>query len=58
MPEPKSKISRSRRGHRRSHDFLSRSADSTCENCGAITRPHRVCNECGYYRGKEVLRVD
>jgi large subunit ribosomal protein L32 len=58
MPQPKSKVSKSRRGMRRSHDFITRSADSNCSNCGAVTRPHRVCSECGYYKGKEVLRLN
>ncbi|MDE5962957.1 MAG: 50S ribosomal protein L32, partial [Alistipes sp.] len=24
----------------------------TCSNCGAATLYHRVCPECGFYRGK------
>ncbi len=26
-----------------------------CPNCGATIKPHRVCKECGYYDGKEVV---
>jgi large subunit ribosomal protein L32 len=26
-----------------------------CSNCGAYTVPHKVCSECGYYNGKEVV---
>ncbi|MFK8137047.1 MAG: 50S ribosomal protein L32 [Bdellovibrionales bacterium] len=56
MPQPKSRISRSKRGMRRAHQSLERPSDSTCSNCNAITISHRVCPECGYYKGKEVIR--
>lgn len=56
MPQPKSKISRSKRGMRRAHDHLTRPSDSSCQNCGAIVASHQVCPECGYYKGKEVVR--
>lgn len=56
MPQPKSKISRSKRGMRRSHDHIDRPSHSTCQNCDAIVVAHRVCPECGYYKGKEVVR--
>ena len=26
-----------------------------CPKCGASIRPHRVCSECGTYKGKEVI---
>lgn len=58
MPTPKKKTSRSRRNMRRSHDSLSAPAMGTCSNCGAISRPHRVCAECGHYRGKEVVATN
>lgn len=56
MPQPKSKISRSRRGARRSHDAMARPSDSNCQNCGATVVSHRVCPSCGHYKGKEVVR--
>lgn len=55
MAHPSDKISRSKRGMRRSHDFLVKPPMATCQNCGAVVRPHRVCGECGYYKGKEVV---
>lgn len=54
MAVPKSKISRSRRGQRRSHDSLSAAATNECPNCGEIKRPHHVCGSCGYYKDREV----
>lgn len=55
MAHPSDKLTRSRRGKRRSHDFLVAPAVATCQNCGAVVRPHRVCAECGHYKGKEVI---
>lgn len=55
MPGPKSKISRSRRGMRRSHSALARPTVHNCPNCGALMQPHHVCTSCGYYKGKEVI---
>ena len=56
MPQPKSKISRSRRGMRRAHSAIERPSEANCSNCNAIIVSHRVCPECGYYKGKEVIR--
>lgn len=28
---------------------------SLCPNCGARKLSHRVCPECGYYKGKQIL---
>ena len=55
MASPKSKISRSRRGMRRSHNALSKSPSHNCKNCGALYRPHRVCLSCGHYDSIEIV---
>lgn len=52
MPNPKRKLSKSRRDKRRTHDKAVARTVSTCSNCGAPVLYHRVCNECGYYKGK------
>ena len=57
MAVPKSKISRSRRNMRRSHDAISADAYHNCDNCGELARPHHVCNHCGHYKGREVVEV-
>jgi len=31
---------------------------STCPQCDAPYRPHRVCPACGYYKGRQVINVD
>ncbi len=52
MAHPKRKISKSRRDKRRTHDKAVASTLSTCSNCGASVLYHRVCSDCGYYKGK------
>ncbi|MBF0188857.1 MAG: 50S ribosomal protein L32 [Magnetococcales bacterium] len=58
MAVPKHKISKSRRGLRRSHDAIAASSLSTCPNCQESKQPHRVCMKCGWYKDREVLTVD
>ncbi|MDR0567155.1 MAG: 50S ribosomal protein L32 [Prevotellaceae bacterium] len=52
MAHPKSKISKQRRNKRRTHYKATAPTLSTCSSCGATTLFHRVCPECGYYRGR------
>lgn len=55
MAVPKSKITRSRRGQRRSHDALVASNPAECPNCGELKRPHHVCASCGHYDEREIV---
>ncbi len=52
MAHPKHKLSKQRRDKRRTHDKLTVPTMATCSNCGAAVLYHRVCPECGYYRGR------
>jgi len=54
MAVQKSKVSRSRRGMRRSHDSLTGPTLSTDATTGELHRRHHVSAE-GYYRGKQVV---
>ena len=42
---------------RRSHFKLEVTGLVACKHCGAMIRSHRVCPECGYYDGEEVIKV-
>jgi large subunit ribosomal protein L32 len=57
MANPKRRTSSTRRDKRRSHHALSATATAACANCGALRRPHRVCESCGWYDGKQVVTV-
>ena len=49
MAVPKKKVSRARRGNRRSHDALVGANAVECRNCGEQKLPHHVCSACGHY---------
>lgn len=57
MAVPKSKVTRSRRGMRRSADALSAPAIREDED-GELHRPHHINLKTGMYRGRQVLDVD
>jgi len=57
MPNPKRKHSAQRRDKRRSHDFIEAPHLTTCTHCGVAILTHRICPECGYYRGKQAIEV-
>jgi large subunit ribosomal protein L32 len=58
MAVPKRRTTRSRRNMRRSHHALPMPARAPCPRCGEPRLPHRVCSNCGSYRGREVIRSD
>ncbi|MDP2182590.1 MAG: 50S ribosomal protein L32 [Actinomycetota bacterium] len=58
MPVPKRKTSRAVRDQRRATHSLEVPAKSLCPQCHSPKLPHRVCAECGYYNGKEVIQTD
>lgn len=43
--------------NRRSHHFLKKIGLLSCSKCGEPSLPHRVCKNCGSYKGKEVIDV-
>ena len=58
MAHPKRKISKTRRDKRRTHYKASPSTMYTCSNCGTAVIYHRVCEECGHYRGKQAIEKE
>jgi large subunit ribosomal protein L32 len=56
-PHPKRKHSKGRRDRRRSQDALILSNLVACSNCGNKRLPHTVCDNCGYFKGREVVQV-
>jgi len=55
MAVPFRKISKTRGRMRRTHYKLEAANTVVCKNCGASIKPHRVCPECGFYKGKNVM---
>ena len=59
MAVPKRKTSKARRDKRRSNVWKLQTPNfSRCPQCGELKVPHRVCGNCGYYKGVEVIKVD
>lgn len=59
MAVPKRKVSKARRDKRRSNVWkISIPALVKCPQCGDFKMPHRVCKECGYYNGREVIKKE
>ncbi|MBT7333598.1 MAG: 50S ribosomal protein L32 [Gammaproteobacteria bacterium] len=54
MAVQKSKVTRSRRGQRRSHDALDKPTLSVDNTTGETHRRHHVTAD-GYYRGRQVI---
>ena len=59
MAVPKRKTSKARRDKRRSNVWkLEMPGMVKCSHCGEFHLSHRVCGHCGYYNGKEVIKVE
>ena len=57
MPNPKRRHTKTRRDKRRTHDRLTTPSLSTCPQCQQPKLPHRVCMNCGHYKGVEVIEL-
>jgi len=54
---PKRKVSKARQGKRRAHLHLKMVRLVECSHCQELKMPHTVCPHCGYYRGKQVMKI-
>ncbi len=57
MAHPKRKTSKARRDKRRANYKLEDLTLTECPNCGTVHQRHRACTECGYYRGRQVVKA-
>lgn len=64
MATPRKKISIHKKKMRHStwlkvnlKNLSSTYALTKCSNCGKYHLAHRVCNHCGYYKGKQVITI-
>lgn len=59
MAVPKRKTSKARRDKRRASNIKMTAPNfANCPQCHEPKMPHRVCDSCGYYGDKEVVKVD
>ena len=57
MAVPFRRTSKTKKRMRRTHLKKEVGALTTCSKCGATLRPHRACTKCGFYKGKETLKI-
>lgn len=55
MPNPKRKMSKTRRDKRRTHYKAVAPTLSSCANCGELKLAHHACPACGYYNGRSMF---
>lgn len=55
---PKRKTSRQRRDHRRSTHQIEGAPVGVCPQCHGPRLSHRVCPTCGFYNGRQVLKIE
>ena len=57
MALPTQRHTKSKRNRRRSHIHLSTMQLSHCSKCGKASLPHRLCENCGTYKGMQFIDV-
>jgi large subunit ribosomal protein L32 len=57
MSVPKKRRTSGSAGKRRSHHGLKSATINICPQCKKAVRPHQACSFCGYYKGKEVIKI-
>ena len=59
MAVPKRRTSKAKTSSRKSANMkMSAPGLSTCPQCHEPKLPHRVCPNCGYYDGKDVVNAE
>lgn len=58
MAVPRKKVSRAKRGSRRSADALKRPTIVEDKDSGELRRPHHIDLKTGKYRGRQVLEPE
>ena len=59
MAVPNRKVSKARRDKRRASTWKAVIPGmSECPQCHELKLPHRVCKNCGFYDGKQVIEVE
>ncbi len=59
MAVPARRVSRARRDKRRkSVWFVDAPSLQKCPRCGEYKETHKLCKNCGYYKGRKVIEVE
>tara|TARA_Y100001970_G_scaffold294270_1_gene449536 strand:+ start:14224 stop:14430 length:207 start_codon:yes stop_codon:yes gene_type:complete len=57
MAVPKKRRSKAKKRTHRSLWKIHTPETMACEQCGELTILHHACKHCGYYKGKQVLKI-
>ena len=59
MATPKRRVSHSRTHNRKSQWLGELTAPSltACTHCGDMIETYRACTACGYYKGRQVIKI-
>ncbi len=55
MANPRKRTSQQKKHKRRTHYKATAPTLTICQNCKSAVVYHRVCPECGYYKGKPAI---
>ena len=58
MAVPFRRTSKTKKRMRRTHLKKTAANVVSCPKCGEAIRPHRACTKCGFYKEKEVIKVN
>jgi large subunit ribosomal protein L32 len=56
-PLTKRRYAKSRQRERRGHQAVVAAATDTCSQCHSVKRAHHACLVCGYYNGREAIKI-
>lgn len=57
MSVPTKRRTKSSALRRRSHFALKKINLGKCPKCGQAVMPHRACQFCGYFKGREIIKI-
>lgn len=57
MGLPAKRRTKQSKRERAAHFALKQYGLVTCSHCHRRIRPHRVCPHCGYFRGRQVVKI-
>ncbi|MDD4706244.1 MAG: 50S ribosomal protein L32 [Bacilli bacterium] len=58
MAVPARRTSKTKKRMRRTHLKKTAPKVVVCPNCEEAIMPHRACTKCGYYKGKEIIKIN
>ncbi|MEK6817586.1 MAG: 50S ribosomal protein L32 [Nanoarchaeota archaeon] len=57
MAVPRHRHTKSKRNKVRMHLYVRPSVLTLCKKCKSKVLPYTVCQNCGYYKGREIINV-